>query len=999
VLKLKHIHFKSFLVLAFVFIMAMPLALSAYIGFEPAMYGPTPNFSGGANPLPGTEIYYPQAVETSPGSGQWRIHVPAALVEEKEFFDNIGGTTQFFVFDAAGQEIELTPGNWWRERSFTRSGNFFISDDVFPAQPGWIAHTVIDFDIVPDPDEGSVADMLVHYWWEVLAEEFHVIEFFANGGSLLPPASIFFPAGRTFPAPTQGSLTHGTLNFLGWSRTPGATEADLDYAPGDMVVMGDATLNLYAVWGAATITNDAITITAPVRGETPVVAAPTGGVQWSATTIEWFNNVTNALVVPPATFTGETVYRAQFTITPSAGWTMPVANPGFTVADADTVTRAASPPYLFTVVFPATAAEDLRTWNATVTGEGTLVASSGSAAPGGEVILTLTERSGYNLTAVAVAGTGIVSYTPDLVARTVTFTMPAGAGTLDVVVTPTWAPDGAPPAAPSFIDHPDDVTVPYGETTATFTATAVGSPTPDLQWQYSIDGGTTWVNVVNDPPNFTGATTGTLELDNVDPDMDGHRFRLVATNEIEGITERAYSEPATLTVQTAPPTFSLVPNQVTLTNANPQTVTAVGTASGAITVGALVPANANISVTPIATGVTVQFTGAMPSAEAPAAITSGPHDITVSRQGEEAPLRIYVNIPAFTPSGPPPPPPQPVPPTITGQPVSVTRTVGQTATFTVTAVGDPVLTYRWQTNTINGWTDMPGETDATLTLPNVTLAMHNNQYRVVVNNDVGPPVTSNTVTLSVTAVQPPPQPPGLTGGAWRGGGFVQRAPSAPRSFTAAPSDGQIALSWAVPADRGQSDIIRYELSRDGGRTWAPLGNVLTHTVTGLTNGSRYTFILRAVNNQGNGAQARVTAMPNDRVIAPVPAPVITAPVLTPSRFVIRLDSFEIIDSTGRAQTQVMDVLPVLENGRVLIPIRFVADALGARTDWNAQTSEVTISRDWQSVTFAIGQMIDGMDVPAQIINERTFVPLRFVSEFFGAQVFWDESDRSVEIVR
>ena len=40
-----------------------------------------------------------------------------------------------------------------------------------------------------------------------------------------------------------------------------------------------------------------------------------------------------------------------------------------------------------------------------------------------------------------------------------------------------------------------------------------------------------------------------------------------------------------------------------------------------------------------------------------------------------------------------------------------------------------------------------------------------------------------------------------------------------------------------------------------------------------------------------------------------------------------------------------------------------------------------------------------MDVPARIVNSRTMVPVRFISEFFGARVSWDGATRSVEIIK
>ena len=117
------------------------------------------------------------------------------------------------------------------------------------------------------------------------------------------------------------------------------------------------------------------------------------------------------------------------------------------------------------------------------------------------------------------------------------------------------------------------------------------------------------------------------------------------------------------------------------------------------------------------------------------------------------------------------------------------------------------------------------------------------------------------------------------------------------------------------------------------------------------------------------------------------------------RINVQLDTFTIRDLAGNGQTLTMDVLPVIQNDRTLLPIRFMAYALGAEVDWNSVTAEVTLTLDGERLTFAIGETAPGMDVPAQIINERTMVPLRFISEFFGATVTWDEAARNIEIVR
>ena len=97
------------------------------------------------------------------------------------------------------------------------------------------------------------------------------------------------------------------------------------------------------------------------------------------------------------------------------------------------------------------------------------------------------------------------------------------------------------------------------------------------------------------------------------------------------------------------------------------------------------------------------------------------------------------------------------------------------------------------------------------------------------------------------------------------------------------------------------------------------------------------------------------------------------------------------------RTRTMDVVPFTQNGRTLVPIRFVSEELGADVDWNEQTNTVFITMDGQTLPIVIGQLQDGMDVPAQLFGSRTFVPLRFVAEHFGADVSWNDITSEIDI--
>lgn len=99
-----------------------------------------------------------------------------------------------------------------------------------------------------------------------------------------------------------------------------------------------------------------------------------------------------------------------------------------------------------------------------------------------------------------------------------------------------------------------------------------------------------------------------------------------------------------------------------------------------------------------------------------------------------------------------------------------------------------------------------------------------------------------------------------------------------------------------------------------------------------------------------------------------------------------------------------DVAPIIENDRTLVPMRSIFEALGATVHWDGETKTVFSKSDEVVILLQIGNataFVNGegypLDVPAQIVNDRTLVPARFVSEALKAQVEWDDVNRIVNI--
>lgn len=99
-----------------------------------------------------------------------------------------------------------------------------------------------------------------------------------------------------------------------------------------------------------------------------------------------------------------------------------------------------------------------------------------------------------------------------------------------------------------------------------------------------------------------------------------------------------------------------------------------------------------------------------------------------------------------------------------------------------------------------------------------------------------------------------------------------------------------------------------------------------------------------------------------------------------------------------------DVAPVIEEGRTLVPLRAVTEALRFEVSWDGPSQTATLTKGKTTIMLIVDKsdaLVNGepvkLDVPPTIRSDRMLVPVRFVAETVGLEVAWDEANRTVVI--
>ncbi len=117
-----------------------------------------------------------------------------------------------------------------------------------------------------------------------------------------------------------------------------------------------------------------------------------------------------------------------------------------------------------------------------------------------------------------------------------------------------------------------------------------------------------------------------------------------------------------------------------------------------------------------------------------------------------------------------------------------------------------------------------------------------------------------------------------------------------------------------------------------------------------------------------------------------------------------IGSTELYVKDAEIESKTIDAVPYIENSRTMVPVRVVSENFGAEVDWDNDARKVTITSEDKTVELTIDSnvaLVNGeektLDTPATIKDGRTMVPLRFVGEALGKNVEYVDASRQILI--
>ncbi|SHG42384.1 Fibronectin type III domain-containing protein [Thermosyntropha lipolytica DSM 11003] len=244
---------------------------------------------------------------------------------------------------------------------------------------------------------------------------------------------------------------------------------------------------------------------------------------------------------------------------------------------------------------------------------------------------------------------------------------------------------------------------------------------------------------------------------------------------------------------------------------------------------------------------------------------------------------------------------------------------------------------------------------------------------------------------------------------------IPTPPAKPSDLAATPHGKEaIYLSWTDNATDETAFIIERSLYPDRDFTEIALlpADTIAYKNTGLNPGTFYYFRVKARNSAGDSEYSNIAGAQTLAEVEPPPATEAEEGIETPSlpksivlRFYIDSQKYYVDDLPAA-----LDTAPVIQNRRTLLPIRYVAEPLGAEVGWSPDEQKVTIQMGDKKLELWINQntaRVNGFNksidpdnsrvTPIILPPGRTMMPLRFIAENLGCQVDWNESTREVRI--
>ncbi len=132
--------------------------------------------------------------------------------------------------------------------------------------------------------------------------------------------------------------------------------------------------------------------------------------------------------------------------------------------------------------------------------------------------------------------------------------------------------------------------------------------------------------------------------------------------------------------------------------------------------------------------------------------------------------------------------------------------------------------------------------------------------------------------------------------------------------------------------------------------------------------------------------------------------VVTKIVMPPPKTIIKL-TIGLGAMSVNGKNQLIDAPPYIKDGSTMVPLRVVTEAFGASLTWNQSDKRITLQKGSKIIICWIGRtdaLVGGLTTPMKQAPEqdksgRTMVPIRFMSELFGAEVLWDQDSKTITI--